>query len=181
MRKSENSTLEKPKIIWREKPKRKKHFWLISFAVISLFVLAFAALKYHQAVEVDEKGNIIGISEAQKEKFLADSLKMTKCVQYALLADTTDFYPDCNKGLVFLHEGEVWKYGITCEETPQNRYKKDFLGKNKLYFLAQFAGSKTACELEEKRKLYLYPTLPENVKRKLEKRLLLPPGNCQTR
>jgi hypothetical protein len=114
-------------------------------------------------------------------KFLADSAKMQKCVQYALVAEDSGFYVTCTGEKYYLNEQEVWKYGVTCEAVPANRYAAAYYKGKKLRFVPQFYGTKAECELEEKRKLFLYPILPENLARKPNFRLVLPPGNCQTR
>jgi hypothetical protein len=115
-------------------------------------------------------------------KFLADSAKMQKCVQYALLANADGFYSVCaSPRVVHLKKNEVWKYGVTCEENPNSRYSESYFLENKVIFVPEFYGNKLECEIEEKRKLIFYPLLPENIAREKEDRLILPPGNCQTR
>ncbi|MEM6700664.1 MAG: hypothetical protein AAF599_19825 [Bacteroidota bacterium] len=75
---------------------------------------------------------------------------------------------------IFLNTGEVWKYGYTLKK---NRYLNSFLEGARLEYDPQFAGSIKECRKEEKRKIYFYPLLAENLARSL--RLPRPPGNKQ--
>ena len=59
-------------------------------------------------------------------------------------------------------------------------YKPEFYELNNLRVIVQFRSNRLACEMEEKRKLYYYPALPENLKRPESERLILPVGNCKT-
>jgi len=61
-----------------------------------------------------------------------------------------------------------------------NRYGKSYLQDRQLDFEPQFFGNILECQMEEKRKLYYYPALPENTKRPESQRLILPIGNCKT-
>jgi len=162
-------------------PKPKKDFSTI-WIVLGIFFLAlFIYFSFEKSVKKDQNGKIIGISEAQQEKFRADSLKLSNCVQYVLRARNNGFYARCDgQGKVFLLAGEVYKYGVTCEPIPQRRYSNSFYETNNLRFVVQFFGHHLACEIEEKRKLYHYPALPENLKRPEKERLILPIGNCKT-
>ena len=102
-------------------PKLKKPFpivWLLLGSVFLVFVMYFS---YQKSVKKDKNDQIVDISENQKQKFRADSLKLMNCVQYALIALKTGFYERCDgQGKVLLMQGEVYKYGFTCEEKPIN-------------------------------------------------------------
>ena len=102
--------------------------------------------------------------------------------QYALVADVPGYYEclHCITGLVFLNQYEVWKYGVT-NQGEKVRYSADYFKSRKLFYVAQFKGDYAACLMEEKRKLFYYPLLPENLARPDSLKLLLPPGNLQTR
>jgi hypothetical protein len=177
---SETISKKEKRVLPLQKPKKVVGI-KIAWAFFILIGLLLAALSYTESVVFDEEGNVKGLSKKQTEKFLADSAKKERCVQYALVADTSDFYTNCKGELVYLLEGEIWKYGVTCEKISEKRYSKGYLTKNKLYFLIQFKGNRFECEYEEKKKLFYYPLLPENVRRRSKERLVLPPGNCQTR
>lgn len=161
-------------------PKPKK-FPAVAWILAGFLLVCVVYFSFEKSVKKDQNGQIIGISEAQQAKFRADSLKLTKCVQYALIALKSGFYERCDgQGEVFLLVGEVYKYGFTCEQNPLDRYSKNYLQENHLDFEPQFFGTILDCQTEEKRKLYLYPILPENLKRPENKRLILPIGNCKT-
>jgi len=97
------------------------------------------------------------------------------CVQYALVATTSGNFPcyNCSSGNVYLFAGEIWKYGKTCNGAS-GRYPNG-LPFPDLKFVIQFEGTEEQCLIEEKRKIYAYPTLPECQNRKIK--LLRPPGN----
>jgi len=98
------------------------------------------------------------------------------CEQYALVARVSGWYPCYNCGTetkIFLNKGEVWKYGKTCNGSIK-RYPNGLPDNNLEYFI-QFRGTEDACLIEEKRKIYNYPNLPECIARKIK--LLRPPGN----
>jgi len=162
-------------------PKPKKPFpivWLLLGSVFLVFVMYFS---YQKSVKKDKNDQIVDISENQKQKFRADSLKLMNCVQYALIARNDGFYERCDgQGKVFLFKSEIYKYGVTCHKVPQNRYSTKYYTENNVLFVQQFIGHRAACEIEEKRKLYYYPALPENIKRPENQRLILPIGNCKT-
>jgi len=120
------------------------------------------------------------ISEERKAKFQNEVEKLEKAEQYALIAEESKLYPCLNcKGMdsVFLLRGEIWKYGVSTN--GEKRYTQTFLRTNRLIYFRQFMGSLQACLVEEKRKIYHYPLLPENLKRL--KPLDRPAGNPQDR
>lgn len=98
------------------------------------------------------------------------------CEQYALKALKDGWFPclKCN-GItkIFLNHGEVWKYGKTCN-AEFGRYPAG-LPYPGLYYFTEYFGTEKECLLEEKRKIYNYPNLPECQKRNVS--LLRPPGN----
>ena len=102
--------------------------------------------------------------------------------QYALLARAPGYYEclHCLTGLVFLNRFEVWKYGVT-DQGEKVRYSVNYLDSRNLLYSIQFQGDYAQCLMEEKRKLFYYPLLPENLARPDPLKLLLPPGNLQTR
>jgi len=97
------------------------------------------------------------------------------CIQYALITTVEGYYPcfNCPEGHIYLHVGEVWKYGQTCKGET-GRYPNGLPFKN-LVFKPQFYGIQQACLVEEKLKIYAYPALPECQRRTVK--LLRPPGN----
>ena len=98
------------------------------------------------------------------------------CEQYALVAAIDGWYPCYNCGIsktIFLRAGEVWKYGKTCNG-EKGRYQ-DGLPQDNLIYAKQFTGTEEECLIEEKRKIYNYPNLPECILREIK--LIRPPGN----
>lgn len=98
------------------------------------------------------------------------------CEQYALVAVRNAWYPclKCGgKDSIFLYKGEVWKYGKTCNG-EFGGYVNGLPNENLKYFI-EFESNETECLIEEKRKIYNYPNLPECLKRDFV--LLRPPGN----
>jgi len=79
--------------------------------------------------------------------------KPRQCVQYALVAVKSDYYP-CYNGvmpMIYLKAGEVWKYGKTCRSEEQ-RYND--LKERNLLFITQFLGTEEQCLIVEKEKIY---------------------------
>jgi hypothetical protein len=70
------------------------------------------------------------------------------------------------------------KTGVT-SLGEQVRYPGEYLKTNDLLFIIQFRGTTSECLKEEKRKLFKYPLLPENIARPDSLRLILPPGNSK--
>ncbi|TAE03380.1 MAG: hypothetical protein EAZ97_01570 [Bacteroidetes bacterium] len=159
------------------KPPSKDWFRII-LLVFAVFALIFAALYFSEVVEKDEHGNYRLKSE-RKEKFEADSLKMTEeCQQYALVAKVSGIYPcfSCpDRDSIFLNEGEIWKYGVTCNGEKRRYGNK--MPTQDLVYLPQYTGSLLECSIMETRKIIEYPLLPENLNRKPADRLARPAGN----
>ena len=89
-------------------------------------------------------------------------------VQYALVATTSQDYPNTKGGKTTLKAGEVWKYGETTQQPPENRYGgKRKLEERNLKMVTESSGSQKQMKIEEKRKLYSY----------FLKHGHLPPGN----
>ena len=101
--------------------------------------------------------------------------RIERCVQYALVVSKDGWFTcyNCPSGKIYMYVGEIWKYGKTCTGVSV-RYPNGFPHPF-LTFQAQFYGTEKECLIEEKRKIYSYPTLPESEKRKFI--LLRPPGN----
>lgn len=74
----------------------------------------------------------------------------------------------------------LWKYGVT-NQGERQRYTTQFLRQPQLRYVVQFSGTYSQCLVEEKRKLFEYPILPENLARPDSLKLVLTPGNLQMR
>jgi hypothetical protein len=121
------------------------------------------------------------ILKPEREDDLKDrKRKLKRCTQYALVATRDAFYPcyNCPNGQdsIYLFKDEIWKYGQTCEENAIQRYHGN-LPAPYLRLIPQFEGTLEECKAEELQKIYHYPLLPENQKRKKEERLIRPAGN----
>ncbi len=114
--------------------------------------------------------------------------KKIDCEQYVLKAAKSAWYPLLQWGKavaqdsIWLNEGDVWKYGITCVgemgRYPGQIYYNDgkyLLDRSRLSFFTQLRGTEKECKIEEKRKIYNYPLLPEYIARK--RKIIRPPGH----
>jgi hypothetical protein len=122
----------------------------------------------------DDAGNPV-LHPERLAKMEREIEKLDEAEQYALLAAAEGWYPcfNCLDAQIFLLAGEVWKYGVTTNGS--SRYSESFYATNRLLYFSQFKGTLQECLQEEKRKIYHYAILPENVKR--QRPLLRPPGN----
>ena len=99
--------------------------------------------------------------------------------QYVLLATVADWYPcpSCMKqygvASIFLLPGEEIRYGTSVR--GEKRYSTRFYREAKCIYKVQFSGHLGACLIEEKKKIYNYVLLAENIKR--DKPLRRPPQN----
>jgi len=135
------------------------------------------------------------VSDSRLAKMTAEITKIVienkfpVCQQYALITLQSTYYPchECEGGQIFLNFGEVWRYGFAGMGGQNSRYPngvfykegKWLLDKRHLDYQVQLEGTKPECEIEEKLKIYAYPTLPEAQKRTIK--LIRPPGNKQDR
>jgi hypothetical protein len=103
--------------------------------------------------------------------------EIDEAIQYALVATKPGEYAcySCPRGIptIRLGIGHVWKYGTT-RKGEAGRYRGQ-LPDVRLLFVEQFFGTYSECLKEEKRKIYYYAVLPENLARSTP--LIRPPGN----
>ncbi|MEK7257829.1 MAG: hypothetical protein AAB316_23935 [Bacteroidota bacterium] len=139
-----------------------------------------AFLTYDQVVELDEFGEP-RLKTWRLEQLTKGLKEFGKAQQYALVAEKAKMYPclKCPQSAIFLNLGDVWKYGAT-KKGEIGRYGRTFLVENELEYFAQFYGNWEGCLMEEKKKIFNYPLLPENQSRPLQDRLSMPPGNLRT-
>jgi hypothetical protein len=117
------------------------------------------------------------ISPERKTELDSSIRRFDNAEQYVLIAKRSKKYPcpSClGQDSIFLFAGEIWKYGVTFNG-KEGRYNDAYLDANQLRYEIQFKGSLGECYKEEKRKIFYYPVLPENTKRK--EQLMRPPGN----
>ena len=145
-----------------------------------LILICMAALKWTDVVEwADGEWRLKPKREAERDKQMR---KIDDAEQYALVADVPGYYEclHCPGKRIFLKINEIWKYGVTNQGGKQ-RYTTQFLEQRGLRYLVQLRGTYSQCLVEEKRNLFEYPLLPENLARPDSLQLVLPPGNLQTR
>ena len=143
-------------------------------------LVCMATLKWADVVEwVDGEWRLRPKREAERDKQMR---KVDVAEQYALIANSSGYYEclHCPSNRMFLKSNEIWKYGVTNQGEKQ-RYTTQFFRHRQLRYLVQFTGTYSQCLVEEKRKLYEYPILPENLARPDSLKLVLPPGNLQMR
>jgi len=144
------------------------------------FLVGMAALKWTDVVEwVEGEWRLQPKREAERDRQMK---KIDEAEQYALIANVPGYYEclHCPSERIFLKSNEIWKYGVTNQGGKQ-RYTTQFLRHRQLKYLVQFTGTYSQCLLEEKRKLFGYPILPENLSRPDSLKMVLPPGNLQMR
>lgn len=149
-------------------------FWgLMLLLFIGLGI--FAMVTFEDYVRQNPDGSY-ELKEVRKKKLEKELNDLESAEQYVLIAETSGWFPcySCiSKDSLYLNQGEIWKYGVT-KQGELGRYGRSLLF-NKLLYLTQFEGLLHECYMEEKRKIFNYPLLPENIIR-LEK-LPRPPGN----
>lgn len=126
-------------------------------------------------LEFNENGRPI-LAPFRRAKLERELSELENAEQYALLAARAGDYPCYNcpgKSTIFLESGMVFKYGVT-RKGEDLRYGTWHIDHHLLYVI-QFTGTWQDCLAEEKRKIYYYATLPENLRRAVP--LIRPPGN----
>lgn len=180
--------LPKPSI---RKPNRRKPPFLF-FALILMFLILAVGIKhglqmareYIEGTEgyvyLDENGNPEVIPEIH-EKLEQHKKKRDDCVQYVAIA-TGDGYRACytcpnGQKTIFLSDGEVWKYGETCDF--ESRKKDPEYQVNLVELIEQNYGTKDYCFKVQLDSIYLYKKHHENLMRLKTTGLWLkrPPGN----
>ncbi|MCU0391934.1 MAG: hypothetical protein MUE81_12510 [Thermoflexibacter sp.] len=154
--------------------------WYFFALLLGLVIYTiYDILRFDDVVRIDDKGKP-QIIDDRRRKLDDDTLRFYRSAeQYALVATRNDWY-DCmscvDSSRIFLHIGEIWKYGVTING-EQVRYTKNELIEKGLLYLPQLQGSLQRCLSEERKKIIEYPLLPENLTRKPEYRLARPPAN----
>lgn len=157
-------------------PKAKPPNLFFLFLLVAITLTLFYSGK-KPFIEVDDEGNT-KLAEWRKEKLNKELNELDEAEQYVLLAKRNGWYPCFNcliSSTIFLNQNEVWKYGYT-KKGEGGRYQNSLEGTN-LKYVTQFVGTISECMKEEKRKIYYYALMPENLAR--ENPLMRPPGNKQ--
>ena len=155
--------------------------WRLPFLLLSVMsLIAMAALQWADVVEwVEGEWRLKPKREAKRDKQIKN---IDDAEQYVLLAIAPGYYDclHCPSKRIYLHTNEVWKYGVTNQGEKQ-RYTSQYFEQRQLRYHVQLRGTYSQCLIEEKRKLFEYPLLPENLARPDPLKLVLPPGNLQLR
>lgn len=147
-------------------------FWIVFLLIITCVIFSKKPF-----LERSPDGKI-QLAKWRKDKLRKALKELDEAEQYVLVAKRTGIYPchSCpNSSTIYLETGQVWKYGFTTK-SEKGRYQRALESQN-LFYLVEYEGTITACLKEEKRKIYFYALLPENLKR--ETPLIRPPGNKQ--
>ncbi len=173
----EIASLPKPKNSKQHNPNPKKETTFVWFLVACVCVLVYAGVsEFEKFTKIDENGKV-QLTEKRLEKLHKDTLKLQNAEQYVLIALESGYYPcfTCkDTTAIWLYQNEVWRYGVTINGKEMRYPKSTF--KN-LVYLVEFKGNLQQCLVEERKKIVIYPLLPENLKRSAEKRLGRPPAN----
>jgi len=173
-----NQLIPKPiKLIPLSPPKPKPSGKSPLHFIIALVILACVGLATKHFIEKDKDGNP-QLAEWRQEKLQKELNDLDEAEQYVLVAKRNGTFPcySCpNSTTIELEIWEIWRYGVT-SKGEKGRYRNSLEGTNLMY-LVQFEGNIAECMKEEKRKIYHYALLPENLKRAVP--LIRPPGNKQ--
>jgi hypothetical protein len=158
--------------------KKKNRFpgWLILLVGFSLFM----ALKFTDVVTF--KGDEAALSEKRNHELEEQLKKLDGAEQYVLLSTVDGWYERYHypSMKIFLHQGDVWKYGVTIKG-KKGRYSFHYYADRNLKYVMEFSGTLQACIAMEKIKIFNCPLLSENLKRPEAERLTHPPGNKRAR
>ena len=153
-------------------PSPNPFFKLLLGIAVMTTILVMATRPF---IEWDESGDP-HLATWRQKKLAKELSDLENAEQYALKAGVNGWYPchSCtDTTYIYLHIGEIWKYGSTTKG-QKGRYGNT-LKNLSLRYEVQFEGTLEACLAEEKRKIYGYALLPENLAR--QKPLIRPPGN----
>lgn len=148
--------------------------------VLGFALLLLAALTFWEVIEWINGEPKLRVKRQEELKKQIEEIEDAE--QYALKVEMPGWYDCylCPGRKIFLNAFAIWKYGVT-RKGEKVRYSKDFLRKGRLRYEVQFRGNYTQCLIEEKRKLFNYPLMPENLQRPDSLKLVLPPGNLQVK
>jgi hypothetical protein len=151
---------------------QKRYGWLLWAIAL---VIIYAATHLDDIPFLVERDGEYDLSSDRKAKLKRELDEIDKAMQYVVYASDPGYYPcyNCPTATIYLHEGEVWKYGTT-RIGLDRRYKPQDLLRGLIYN-PEFFGNYAECLKQEKIKIYYYATLPENTTREVP--LMRPPGN----
>jgi hypothetical protein len=156
-----------------QKPSAHKRlvFLLLLIAAILLF---FAIPKWEDVVKKGESGNY-ELQDWRLDERAIELDRNENAEQYRLLAQISRYYPCylCKDKRIWINAGETLKIGITTNNTT--RYTDAWLLKNDLTYFVDIEGNLATVRQAEIEKIANYPLWPENLKRPLSNRLVVPP------
>jgi len=138
--------------------------------VISLILLISGSALLFYSKDIAE------LPPERRQKLEKELDELENAEQYVLIAEKDGWYSCFNcpgEAHIFLHRGEVWKYGVT-RKGEKGRYGKWHVNQSLVYII-QYQGAYQECLKQEKIKIYMYAQLPENLRR--QHPLIRPPGN----
>lgn len=160
--------------------RRQNGKWKVVVSLLAIGFFLYMALEWRDVVVWVEGRWVLN---PKRQRDMDEQIKsIGEAEQYVLLTGLSGFYDCylCKTKSIFLNSNEVWRYGVT-SQGEKTRYTGGFVERMNLLYVIQFTGHYAECLIEEKKKLFLYPLLPENVARPDSIRLVLPPGNFQVR
>lgn len=158
-----------------QKSRKKSILPIFALTILGIGGILLFAYKGVEFIEFDKDGNP-KISEVREQRLERELEELNNSEQYALRVVVSGYYQCYNCGTnasLYMYTNEVWKYGVTTKQ-QEGRYPDGFPEEG-LYYDIQFRGTYQACLEEEKRKLFQYAILPENLKRNPP--IIRPPGN----
>lgn len=170
--------LENPQQTPEPRPKKAWYFFgiliLLSFGLWTLFQMAG---NKKSPIVIEQNGEVT-LAPHRQEKLNKELEEIENAIQYSLRVSIAGYFPcySCLEGrkTIYLHKGEVWRYGST-RKGENERYPGGDYGAPNLIFVPEFRGTIAECLRMEKIKIYNYPLLPEALAR--EFLLAIPPGN----
>ncbi len=142
---------------------------LASLLLFTLFSIFLFSKIWHRGKQVETSVRDDALTK-KKERVL-------NCEQYSLRAIQAGWFPcsHCPKSLYWLNSHEIAKYGHTCNKN--GRYTVEQLHNWGVYYFIEFEGTLQEVVTMEAEKIFLYYKHPDNLKRKEDYRISLPPLN----
>lgn len=160
----------------------KKWFWAFLLIVFAIGIVMVEGYRPDDPFIIQKPDGSHDLADWRKEKLDDDIRRIRRkprrprAEQYALVVAVTGWFPcySCvDTNFIYLNKGEIYKYGKTING-QKGRYGAE-LKDERLLYQTQFVGTEVECLVEERRKIYYYALLPENIRRSTP--LMRPPGN----
>ncbi len=147
---------------------------LLLLLLIGSIGLIFGIPKWKEVVRQNEDGDY-ELEDWREDERITELEKTDNAEQYRLVALVSGYYPCffCKDKQAWINIGETLKIGITTVGTE--RYGLLWLKRNNVQYVVDVAGDLTTVRSAEIKKIADYPLWPENIKRPVEQRLVVPP------